>query len=135
MNINDIIDKDFSGVILIKKCKNIILEKAFGLASISYCVPNEIDTKFAIASGGKVFVAIAILKLIEDGKLVFDDCIGDILDIDLKEINPKITIHQLLNHTSGIPDYFDESVMEDYGELWKEYTNYEIRNSMDILPL
>ncbi|MEG1410933.1 MAG: serine hydrolase [Romboutsia sp.] len=135
MSINIVIDKDFSGVISIRKCKNLILEKAFGYANISYCVANEIDTKFAIASGGKVFTAIAILKLIEDGKLAFNDCIGDILDIDLKEINPKITIHQLLNHTSGIPDYFDESIMKDYDELWKEYPNYKIRNSIDILPL
>lgn len=135
LNINDLIDKDFSGVIRIKKCENIILEKALGLANISYNVDNEIDTKFAIASGGKVFVAVAILKLIEDGKLAFDDCIGDLLDIDLKEIDPKITIHQLLNHTSGIPDYFDESVMNDYDELWKDYPNYKIRNSIDILPL
>lgn len=41
----------------------------------------------------------------------------------------------MLNHTSGIPDYFDESVMKDYDDLWKEYPNYKIRNSIDILPL
>ena len=42
-----------------------------------------------------------------------------ILDIDLKSIDPGVTVKQLLNHTSGVPDYFDESVMDDYEALWK----------------
>lgn len=135
MSIESIIDKDFSGVIYIKQNKDIVFQKALGYANLPDCVPNEIDTKFAIASGGKAFVAVGILKLIEEGKLSFEDCIGDILDIDLKAIDPMITIHQLLNHTSGIPDYFDESVMEEYDELWKDYPNYKIRSSSDIVPL
>ena len=42
-----------------------------------------------------------------------------ILDIDLKSIDPGVTVKQLLNHTSGVPYYFDESVMDDYEALWK----------------
>lgn len=42
---------------------------------------------------------------------------------------------QLLNHTSGVPDYFDESVMEKYEELWIDYPNYKIRHNSDLLPL
>ncbi|MDR3598354.1 serine hydrolase [Clostridium sp.] len=135
MSIENIIDKDFSGAVLVKKGEDTIFKKAFGYADLTNCIPNEIYTKFATASGGKVFVAVAILKLIEEGKLTFDDFIGDILDIDLKAIDPKITVHQLLNHTSGIPDYFDESVMKEYDELWKDYPNYKIRTSSDIVPL
>lgn len=135
MNLEDVVDSKYSGVIIVKKGEDTILEKAMGYANLSYSIQNEVDTKFAIASGGKVFVAIGILKLIEEGKLAFDDCIGDILHMDLKEINPNITIHQLLNHTSGIPDYFDETIMNDYEELWKDYPNYKIRSSKDIIPL
>lgn len=135
MNIEGIIDSKYSGVILIKKGEDTILQKSMGYANLSYSIQNEIDTKFAIASGGKVFVAIGILKLIEEGKLALDNCIGDILNMDLKAINPNITIHQLLNHSSGIPDYFDETIMNDYEELWKDYPNYKIRSSKDIIPL
>jgi len=80
-------------------------------------VPNEVDTKFGTASAGKVFVATGILKLIENGLIDFDSTIGDILKFDLRQIDPDITVRQLLNHTSGIPDYFDESVMENYEDL------------------
>jgi CubicO group peptidase (beta-lactamase class C family) len=41
----------------------------------------------------------------------------------------------LLNHTSGIADYFDESIMEEYAELWVDFPNYRIRKSSDLLPL
>ncbi|GIP30194.1 serine hydrolase [Paenibacillus sp. J23TS9] len=93
------------------------------------------DTRFATASAGKAFVAVAILQLIEEGKLRFDDRLGDVLRIELNLIDHGITIEQLLNHTSGIPDYFDESVMKNYDELWQDYPNYKIRSSADLLPL
>ncbi|GHU53748.1 serine hydrolase [Bacilli bacterium] len=98
-------------------------------------IPNETDTKFATASAGKVFVATGILQLIEKGTLHFDDTIGGILDFDLKAIDRSITIKQLLIHTSGIPDYFDEAIMDEYADLWKDFPNYKIRKSMDLLPL
>lgn len=75
------------------------------------------------------------MQLIEQSRLSFDSCIGDLLNFDLKDIDSHITIRQLLNHTSGIPDYFDESIMEDYDELWMDFPNYKIRTSSDIIPL
>ncbi|WP_066495795.1 serine hydrolase domain-containing protein [Abyssisolibacter fermentans] len=135
MKFVECIDEDFSGVVsVIQNGKN-IYQKAFGYADLPNKVLNEIDTKFATASAGKVFVAVAILQLIEQNQLSFDSYIGDILQFDLKEIDPHITIRQLLNHTSGIPDYFDESIMDDYDELWKDYPNYKIRTSSDLIPL
>lgn len=133
--IENIIEKDFSGIVSINKNGKNIFCKSYGYSDIPNKIDNEIDTKFAIASGGKIFVAVAILKLIEDEKLSFNTTIGSILDFDLQEIDSKITIRQLLNHTSGIPDYFDEDIMEEYEELWVDYPNYKIRNSSDIIPL
>lgn len=135
MGFDECINKDFSGVISVTQNGKNVYRKAFGYADLPNKVSNEIDTKFATASAGKVFVAVAILQLIEQSRLSFDSCIGDILNFDLKNIDPHITIRQLLNHTSGIPDYFDESVMEDYDELWIDYPNYKIRTSSDIIPL
>lgn len=131
----DKIKKDFSGVISITSNGKTVLKSAYGYSDIANQIPNQVDTKFPIASGSKIFVAVGILQLIENGKISFETCIGDVLDFDLKEINSKITIRQLLNHTSGIPDYFDEKIMNDYEELWADYPNYKIRNSSDLLPL
>ena len=113
----------------------VIIEHISGLADLSNEVPNTIKTKFASASAGKVFVAVAILQLIERGKLNFKDTLGELLDIDLHDIDADVTVEQLLNHTSGVPDYFDESIMDEYEELWFEYPNYRIRHNNDLFPL
>ena len=135
MKINEMVGNDFSGVLSIKRNNEIVFQKSYGFADIPNEIPNEIDTKFGTASAGKAFVAVGILQLVDKGKLDLNSTIGDILDFDLKAIDKNITIRQLLNHTSGIPDYFDESIMDEYAELWQDFPNYRIRKSMDLLPL
>jgi len=135
MKIENLIGSNFSGVISIVQKEEIKFRGGFGFADIANKVSNEIDTKFGTASAGKVFVATGILKLIEDRLIDFDSKVGEILKFDLNQIDPDITIEQLLNHTSGIPDYFDESVMENYEDLWVDFPNYRIRKSSDLLPL
>lgn len=131
----EMIPEEFSGSILVTFNQEVFLRRAFGFADRSNEIANEVDTKFATASAGKFFVAIGIMKLIEKGDLCLSDTIGSILDINLNMIDPNITIHQLLSHTSGIPDYFDESVMTDYADLWIDFPCYRIRKSTDLLPL
>ncbi|MBP7175434.1 MAG: beta-lactamase family protein [Thermoclostridium sp.] len=135
MNINNLVGKEFSGVISLSIDGNRIFQGAYGFADQANGIPNRIDTRFATASAGKVFVAAAILSLIEKNLIRFESSIGEILKFDLKQIDPEITVRQLLNHTSGIPDYFDESVMKDYEELWIDTPNYRIRKSSDLIPL
>lgn len=135
MNIDSIIKADFSGCILVKQNGNVVFKQAYGFSDMPNRIPNEVDTKFPTASAGKVFVAAGILRLIERGSLKLGDTIGELLDFDLKSIDRGITVKQLLCHTSGIPDYFDESVMTDYGELWRDYPNYRIRTNADLIPL
>jgi CubicO group peptidase (beta-lactamase class C family) len=135
MDIESIIDGGFSGVVSVRKNNKTLIKKPYGYRDIKNKIPNELDTKFATASAGKVFVAAGILQLIDRGKLALDDAIGGILDFDLKAVDGDIRIRQLLNHTSGIPDYFDESVMEEYAGLWRDFPNYKIRKSMDLVPL
>ncbi|NLV35918.1 MAG: serine hydrolase [Clostridiaceae bacterium] len=135
MNINCLIDEKFSGVISIVQGGKSIFQGEYGFADKANETPNRIDTRFGTASAGKVFVATAILSLIEQNMISFDTTIGEVLKFDLKQIDPGITIRQLLNHTSGIPDYFDESVMDNYEELWVDTPNYRIRKSSDLIPL
>lgn len=131
----NMIPSDFSGCILVTKDNETVFAGAFGFADLPNRIPNTLTTRFATASAGKAFVAVGILKLIEAGKLSFDSTIASLLDFDLRAIDPDITVEQLLTHTSGIPDYFDERTMDDYSELWRDYPNYKIRTSSDLIPL
>jgi CubicO group peptidase (beta-lactamase class C family) len=131
----ELIGNDFNGAVFVEKDDKIVVQRACGYADIVNKIPNAPDTKFATASAGKVFVAAGILQLIERGKICLNDTIGNLLDFDLKNIDKNITIRQLLNHTSGIPDYFDESTMTEYADQWRDYPNYKIRESVDLFPL
>lgn len=106
-----------------------------GLASITYDFLNRNDTKYGVASMGKIFTAVGILLLRDAGKLSLDDPIGMYLDFDAEAIDARTTIKSLLIHQSTVPDYFDEEVMDDYAELWQTVPNYTIRTSADLLPL
>ncbi len=135
MNIENVFDKSFRGCALITEKNKALFKKVFGYADFPNKIDNDFDTKFATASAGKVFVAVGILQLIEKRLIHFEDTIGEILDCDLKQIDRGITIEELLTHTSGIPDYFDESVMSEYEDLWIDFPNYKIRSNQDLLPL
>lgn len=135
MIVRSIGEDRFRGAILITRGEEILFERTSGLRDLANNVPNDADTRFATASAGKVFVAVGILRLIEEGRLRFEDMIGKLLPIDWRAIDPEISVEELLTHTSGIPDYFDESVMTEYEELWKNFPNYRIRSNRDLLPL
>lgn len=135
MGIKEMIDVNFRGNIYIVQNGKVLYERENGFADFPNKISNTIETKFASASAGKVFVAVGILQLIEQERIRFDDTLGMLLDISFYNIDKDITVKQLLNHTSGVPDYFDESVMDKYEELWIDYPNYKIRHNNDLLPL
>lgn len=135
MDLKEMIDSNFRGNIYIVQNGRILYEQASGFADLSNEIPNTPDTRFASASAGKVFVAAGILQLIEQHKIRFDDTLEKLLDMELYDIDKDVTVRQLLTHTSGVPDYFDEAVMNEYEELWVDYPNYKIRHNSDLLPL
>lgn len=75
------------------------------MANMEWSIPNQPDTKFRIGSVTKQFTATLILQLVEEGKIKLDGKITDYLPDYRKNTGDKVTIHQLLNHTSGIPSY------------------------------
>lgn len=135
MNIENLFEKEFRGCTLVTEKNKVIIRKAFGYADLPNKILNDMDTKFATASAGKVFVAVGILQLIERQLLNYKDTIGELLPFDFKQIDRDISVEELLTHTSGIPDYFDESKMSEYEELWIDFPNYKIRANKDLLPL
>jgi D-alanyl-D-alanine carboxypeptidase len=98
----------FSGVVLIGRDDKILLHVAHGLAERSFKVPNDVDTKFNLASVGKMFTATAIAQLVKEGKLTYETKLISVLpDFPNNEAAKKITIHQLLTHTAGMGTLFE----------------------------
>ncbi|WP_409296679.1 serine hydrolase domain-containing protein [Peribacillus sp. SCS-26] len=128
-------EHDFSGSVYVKDGEEVLADLSYGFANRSEKIKNQGDTRYGIASGSKLFTAIAICQLVEKGKISFNTLLKDCLDIHFPFFDKGITIHQLLSHTSGIPDYFDEEIMEDFEELWVKNPMYQIRKLKDFLPL
>lgn len=126
---------DFSGVVLMQNNQEQVLQFTRGYANRADELKNSLQTKFGIASGCKLFTAIAICQLVEKGQLTFNTKLQDCLNIDFPHFAEDITIHHLLTHTSGIPDYFDEAVMDDFEDLWKETPMYNMGTLKNFLPL
>jgi CubicO group peptidase (beta-lactamase class C family) len=102
-------DDKFSGAVLIAKGDKILFEHAYGFADHAFNAPNKVDTKFNLGSIGKMFTAVSVLQLVEQGKLSLDAKLIDVLpDYVDKDIANRITIYQLLTHTSGLGDMFNE---------------------------
>lgn len=95
----------FNGSALVSENGKVIFKKGFGSANMEWDIPNQPDTKFRLGSISKQFTALLIVKLAEDGKIKLDVPITTYLPDYPKENGSKITIHNLLTHTSGIPNY------------------------------
>ncbi|MEN1936441.1 serine hydrolase [Paenibacillus sp. 102] len=133
--IHNIINEQFSGAIYIKDNNDVLFESAFGYANRADQKLNTVHTRFGIASGCKLFTAVAICQLVEKGFLSFETRLEDCLNIQFPHFSKEITIHHLLTHSSGIPDYFDEQVMENFEDLWKQTPMYLLNDAKDFLPL
>ncbi len=97
-------DGSFMGTVLAARDGEVILSKGYGMANLELEVPNTPSTKFRLGSVTKQFTAAAILLLEERGKLK----VGDRLRTYFPEAPmewDRITIHNLLTHTSGIPNF------------------------------
>ena len=94
---------EFSGVVLVTSKGRVIYKKAFGYANREWKIPNTVETKFEIGSLTKQFTAAAILQLAEQKKLNIEDKLSTYFPGYPK--GDSVTLHMLLNHTSGIADY------------------------------
>jgi CubicO group peptidase (beta-lactamase class C family) len=127
--------ENFSGVVHVTRGEEVLFAKAYGNAIRAESIPNRLDTRFQIASGCKVFTAVAVCQLVERGLIAFGTRLRDCVDADLSGLSADITIAHLLTHTSGITSYFEEDVDADYEALWCDVPMYNIRRPKDFLPL
>lgn len=117
----------FSGAVLVARDGRPIFKQAYGLASREFGVPNQVSTKFNIASMGKMFTGVAVAQLAEQRRLAFDDLVGKHLPDYPREVAGRVTIHQLLTHTSGMGSYWKPE--------FHEANHARFRAVRDYLPL
>jgi CubicO group peptidase (beta-lactamase class C family) len=104
----------FMGAVLVARGDQVLFSKAYGSADIEWDLPNTVDTKFRIGSVTKQFTAAAILLLEQRGKLKLEDPIKKHY-AEAPAAWDAITLHHLLTHTSGIPNFTS----------FPDYTNFE----------
>lgn len=122
--LNTIMQKwDFSGCISVCKDSKIVYQGCNGYANYEEHERNELNTKFLIASVTKQFTAVSIMMLVEEGKIKLEDT----LDLYLPEYTyaSKVTIRQMLNMMSGIPDMINEVIVEEIEQDTTERTEEE----------
>jgi CubicO group peptidase (beta-lactamase class C family) len=136
----------FSGAVLVSRHGEALFSDAVGMADRDRAIPNALQTRFRIGSMNKMITAVAILQLVEDGKIELTAPAGKYLaEYPNSGVATKVTIHHLLTHTGGTGDIFgpdfdahrDElRTHDDYIELYGarspefepgtrwEYSNY-----------
>ena len=126
---------EFSGVISIYRGASTVYDRAFGYRDIKNKLPNRTSTRFGIASGTKLFTALGIGRLIDEGVISLETSVGELDKSYARFIDPHATILQLLTHTSGIYDYYDEELNRDPDQFFVEIPWYRLETPTDYYPL
>jgi len=117
----------YSGTVLVARGADVLLTDFAGEASKAFHAPNTIDTKFNLGSMNKMFTSVAIARLVEAGKLAFDDPIGRWIDETWlpKNVTDRITVRHLITHTSGLGSYFNEAYQKSSRALFRKLDDYK----------
>ena len=114
--------------------KGVVAANGYGNANVENDVPVTADTIFQSGSVGKQFTAVAVMMQVEDGKLRLDDPITKYFT-DAPASWRKITVRNLLTHTSGVTEYTDEGGGAASVDLRRDYTEDELVHIVYRLPL
>jgi len=117
----------FSGVVLLAKHGQVIYSGAVGMASKEYSAPNTVYTSFNIGSINKLMTRIAIVQLVAQHKLSYDDTIGKLLPEYPNKSASGVTVRELLEMSSGIGDFF--------GPAYQATPKAQLRTLADYVPL
>jgi len=117
----------FSGALLVAKGPAVLLTVAGGEANKSFHAANNVDTKFNLGSMNKMFTAVAAARLVELGRLSYDDPIGKWVDETWlpREYTDKITVRELMTHTSGLGSYFNQVFNLSSRALYRKLDDYK----------
>jgi CubicO group peptidase (beta-lactamase class C family) len=123
----------FSGVVRVDRGDEVEFVKAYGFAHRGWQIPNEVDTRFGIASGTKGLTALTVMSLVEEGLLSRRTTARSVLGDDLPLIDDAVTVEHLLAHRSGIGDYVDEDIVREPLDYVSPVPVYELGSTEDYL--
>jgi len=98
---------EFNGSVLIARRGRIIYERGLGLANREWNIPNDVNTKFEIGSMTKQFTALLVLQFVNEDRIRLEGRLSDYLPYYRKDTRSRVTISELLSHTSGVPSFTD----------------------------
>ncbi|HEX7404115.1 MAG TPA: serine hydrolase domain-containing protein, partial [Usitatibacter sp.] len=114
----------FSGAVLVARDGKVLLERAWGFADRVRLAMASPSTKFRLGSMNKMFTAVAILQLVDAGKVSLADPIVKYLpDYPNRELAAKVTVRDLLTHTAGMGDIFGPEFFQNRQTL-REHADY-----------
>ncbi len=105
-----------------------LIAKGYGFANLEHQVPVKSETIFQSGSVGKQFTAMAVMMLVEEGKINLDEKIGKYLG-EVPETWKDITVRHLLSHTGGMTDY-----PQDF-DFRRDYTEDEVLKRAKEIPV
>ena len=110
---------------------------AMGLADRAAGLPIHPGTRFGTTSTTKLLTGLTVARLVDHGVVRYDDRLVDLVDDDLRplDLDPRVTLHHLLGHTSGVGDYADEYTDLRYEAIWEGVASTTIRGPRDMVPL
>lgn len=111
---------NFSGSVLVERGDTVLFARSYGFADSERRIPNQLGTRFHVASLSILFTSTAVLRLIDQGKLSFDTHVSDIVS-GVPNGN-AITVRELLEQDSGLPDIND---LPDYDDLLRRHQTPE----------
>ena len=110
---------------------------AMGMADRIAGLANHPGTRFGIASTTKLLTGLTVARLVDRGVVRYDDRLVDLVAEELRplDLDPRVTLHHLLGHTSGVGDYADEYTDLRYEAIWEAVPSTTIRGPRDMVPL
>lgn len=124
-------DHGFSGTIVVQQGGKVIYQHSFGLANIAFDQPNDARTRYKVASITKLFTSTLILRLRDQGRVDLDKAVRTYLPDYQGEAADKVTVRQLLGHTSGLPSY--DQVADAASAIRDGMPVYQLPHSSDAL--
>jgi len=133
--INALINSNSPGIAIgVINQKGLLLSKGYGLANIEKQTSISASTPFYLASVSKQFFSMAIISLENQGYLSFDDNVSQYFS-EFPNSWENITIHQLLSHQSGVPDYFGYLAGDDLTDITNEQVlAWAVQKNLDFTP-
>ena len=137
------IDAIFAGVtspnapglaVIVRRNGQTVLERGYGVRDLRTKARIDVRTNFRLASFTKQFTAMAVMLLVHDGKLRYDETLAEIFS-DFPAYGKPITVRNLLNHASGLPDYEDlmDAVEKSKGPIWSSEKQIQGGEVLELL--